>query len=277
MEPRSAERGNARWAPTIRDVKLASMEPRSAERGNLIKRNNDYRKGTASMEPRSAERGNRAGAGRYFGGTGASMEPRSAERGNNFLSCSSLRVSLVLQWSHAQPNVETCRSRSGFAGLPAEASMEPRSAERGNKQESRRFQRWECASMEPRSAERGNPFGCSFHTIRRLASMEPRSAERGNKPFAIGFSRHLQRFNGATLSRTWKPVLRYSPVSGNALQWSHAQPNVETSSGIADSSVQPGLQWSHAQPNVETRGMTYLNSAKKRASMEPRSAERGNA
>ncbi len=38
----------------------------------------------------------------------------------------------MLQWSHAQPNVETLDS-PGLPGVDREASMEPRSAERGNK------------------------------------------------------------------------------------------------------------------------------------------------
>ncbi len=41
--------------------------------------------------------------------------------------------------------------------------------------------------------------------------------------------RPTSRFNGATLSRTWK-LARHQDQHGNeiVLQWSHAQPNVET-------------------------------------------------
>ncbi len=58
--------------------------------------------------------------------------------------------------------------------------------------------------MEPRSAERGNVFRTRTVASRPTASMEPRSAERGN---------------GATEGAVFDP---------DALQWSHAQPNVET-------------------------------------------------
>ncbi len=85
------------------------------------------------------------------------------------------------------------------------------------------------------------------------------------------------------------------------LQWSHAQPNVETKGQQQIKLLQLALQWSHAQPNVETRmsrsqpfgcsfrfnGATLSRTWKlaeaarewareQGASMEPRSAERGN-
>ncbi len=111
-------------------------------------------------------------------------------------------------------------------------------------------------------------------------------------------------FNGATLSRTWKLTLNGERVSGvQRLQWSHAQPNVETllDEGLITedqvlqwSHAQPNvetewvedaitaaqkLQWSHAQPNVETRASQNLYTTRPLclASMEPRSAERGNS
>ena len=133
------------------------------------------------------------------------------------------------------------------------------------------------------------------------ASMEPRSAERGNTPHTLPAPHRQSCFNGATLSRTWKQVgvvcahdpneASMEPRSaerGNVkreienrymrelLQWSHAQPNVETPPKRAPIRWRFRLQWSHAQPNVETdlrhTGATRIVSA----SMEPRSAERGN-
>ncbi len=59
------------------------------------------------------------------------MEPRSAERGNVALSYRESVTASRLQWSHAQPNVET-GTVTKVAIVVISASMEPRSAERGN-------------------------------------------------------------------------------------------------------------------------------------------------
>ena len=132
--------------------------------------------------------------------------------------------------------------------------MEPRSAERGNRSRRLKADPLRAASMEPRSAERGNQtVHCVNYRVSR-ASMEPRSAERGNT--GCGEPQGIEKrrgFNGATLSRTWKPC-------GLAL--------------IA--TAQPMLQWSHAQPNVETSNEGDIAVMRADASMEPRSAERGN-
>ncbi len=135
--------------------------------------------------------------------------------------------------------------------------------------------------MEPRSVERGNqPVDDCSADSRKSASMEPRSVERGNT--ATQSSQHRARqelqwshaqsnvettlverlrpqrmssFNGATLSRTWKrESLTQSRISATMLQWSHAQSNVET-----------------------MRRDRQRRSTRTRASMEPRSVERGNA
>ncbi len=108
--------------------------------------------------------------------------------------------------------------------------------------------------MEPRSAERGNvELSPELHVVQH-ASMEPRSAERGNANWI---------------------ALRYEMCW--RLQWSHAQPNVETDLRRHDLQPGPALQWSHAQPNVETRDRDDRDDRAAPASMEPRSAERGNA
>ncbi len=133
--------------------------------------------------------------------------------------------------------------------------------------------------------------------------MEPRSAERGNNFARRLLSEFAICFNGATLSRTWKhlrqrsraPVERASMEPRSAergnrrrdrvlafdeeLQWSHAQPNVETARLRRSPSrrrVYMQLQWSHAQPNVETVENVHRFDSFQSASMEPRSAERGN-
>ena len=106
------------------------------------------------MEPRSAERGNVKHLIRRQAEMLASMEPRSAERGNELPP--HLAVDLnQLQWSHAQPNVETSTPPPAGA-VSGQASMEPRSAERGNGRDRSRLGADGYASMEPRSAERGN-------------------------------------------------------------------------------------------------------------------------
>ncbi len=132
--------------------------------------------------------------------------------------------------------------------------------------------------------------------------MEPRSAERGNTNPANPNFRAAYGFNGATLSRTWKHRItgQYYRTK-RSLQWSHAQPNVETSRRKArrpsnpHASMEPRsaergneaaeklgvhrtrmLQWSHAQPNVETLQARPAEVSRLGASMEPRSAERGN-
>src|SRR6266540_4166129 len=106
----------------------------------------------------------------------------------------------LLQWSHAQSNVET----------PARGDLRRRQG----------------ASMEPRSVERGNDSRASGPGRDPTASMEPRSVERGNPPVGRGAGGGEFSFNGATLSRTWK---QFKPKGitaiGTVLQWSHAQSN----------------------------------------------------
>src|ERR1043166_7797279 len=84
--------------------------------------------------------------------------------------------------------------------------------------------------------------------------MEPRPHERGNVESVEVAEEMAACFNGATSSRTWKPVSTGTGISGlTTLQWSHVLTNVETTT---------------ARP----RSRPY-----RRASMEPRLHERGNA
>ncbi len=86
---------------------------------------------------------------------------------------------ILLQWSHAQPNVET--------DTTYEQPL------RGNR-----------ASMEPRSAERGNHWRLagSFY---RLPGFNGATLSRTWKLVLKGGAYwQLRGFNGATLSRTWK-------------------------------------------------------------------------
>ena len=157
--------------------------------------------------------------------------------------------------------------------------MEPRSLERGNAWQE--IQDSLHGAMLQWSHVHSNVETESAAVIRgraKYASMEPRSLERGNddadrseggncllqwshvhsnvETFSFSTGRNLlsHRFNGATFTRTWKPRQETFKVRG-ACQ----------------------LQWSHVHSNVETAiGATHLVSVD-RASMEPRSLERGNA
>ncbi len=254
MEPRSAERGNF-WADFGAKIGLESFNGATLSR---------------TWKPRLR--------GFFARGSLASMEPRSAERGNGYFDACPASKFRALQWSHAQPNVETQKPGS-LLRLQSRASMEPRSAERGNK-----------ALTRTRRL--------------RLPSFNGATLSRTWKPSRRRrFRNACSSFNGATLSRTWKPRPAHQSSSeprasmeprsaerGNngqfwntlpiipALQWSHAQPNVETLLLVSDQ-VQYNLgfngatlsrtwkhpskrrfapslgrlQWSHAQPNVETK------------------------
>ena len=82
--------------------------------------------------------------------------------------------------------------------------------------------------------------------------MEPRSIERGNA--------------ARVFTSKSRPVL----------QWSHAQLSVETFTYPHGQHAYNQLQWSHAQLSVETCLWVALQVGDCRASMEPRSIERGN-
>ncbi len=109
----------------------------------------------------------------------ASMEPRSAERGNVRGVHSLMTGYVVLQWSHAQPNVETTRSMDtpvnwhSFNGATL----------------SRTWKRRECTS-NPRTARR-------LQWSHAQPNVETQALREGPGD-------GLYRFNGATLSRTWK-------------------------------------------------------------------------
>ncbi len=135
----------------------------------------------------------------------------------------------MLQWSHAQPNVETGTTLVEAA-------------------------RGYLASMEPRSAERGNEMWISI--LARNIALQWSHAQPNVETFKARkrSDKRANSFNGATLSRTWKPVGLYNfGLYSSGLQWSHAQPNVETFRRFGKQATARMLQWSHAQPNVETK------------------------
>jgi hypothetical protein len=130
--------------------------------------------------------------------------------------------------------------------------MGPRSINRGNGQRPRSGGADQQASMGPRSIERGNPVWKLWGVRSVQASMGPRSIERGN----AGVSPKI--------------------ISQFVLQWGRAQSSAEITP-IPDGIVQiQGLQWGRAQSSAEMRGDLRLLIAGSRASMGPRSIERGN-
>ncbi len=159
---------------------------------------------SASMEPRSAERGNKSSGTRSFSSLRASMEPRSAERGNACYSVQVCRLRKSLQWSHAQPNVETlaggtiARTTSlCFNGATLSRTWKLIIEHQGNQ--------WTPSFNGATLSRTWKRKSSVEHTCRRvIASMEPRSAERGNTLRSSRARTLPSCFNGATLSRTWK-------------------------------------------------------------------------
>src|SRR5919109_148081 len=84
--------------------------------------------------------------------------------------------------------------------------------------------------------------------------MEPRPHERGNIGTRLQFLAGGRCFNGATSSRTWKPLkLSTTQAEEYELQWSHVLTNVETWPCLTHSAPHgQTLQWSHVLTNVET-------------------------
>jgi len=85
-------------------------------------------------------------------------------------------------------------------------------------------------------------------------------------------------FNGATLSRTWKPLTIFTSSIVFAICFNGATLSRTWKLFIVDAVAagDVGLQWSHAQSNVETPKAGRKSAQPQSASMEPRSVERGN-
>ena len=156
------------------------------------------------MGPRSHERGNSALSAGWEWWSGASMGPRSHERGNVRNADSPDLITAELQWGRVLTNAETRYTPRDWDGAsmlqwgrvltnaetpPNESALHPR----------RR------ASMGPRSHERGNHPGVPWSPCLSSASMGPRSHERGNWRWSFRLARRRPRFNGAAFSRTRKP------------------------------------------------------------------------
>src|ERR1043166_2690044 len=108
--------------------------------------------------------------------------------------------------------------------------------------------------------------------------MEPRPHERGNVESVEVAEEMAACFNGATSSRTWKPVSTGTGISGlTTLQWSHVLTNVETTTARTRSRP---YRSASMEPRPHERGNQWLRATTRlprAASMEPRPHERGNA
>ena len=156
--------------------------------------------------------------------------------------------------------------------------MEPRPHERGNQRMRLLLREQLLASMEPRPHERGNKVAPPLKWQARielqwshvLTNVEtPVAARRGkSKPGC---------FNGATSSRTWKPVTRL-PTRGSLPASMEPRPhergnNTQNSKGELsnDASMEPRP---HERGNPCPRAR--MRPSDRAASMEPRPHERGN-
>ncbi len=179
---------------------------------------------------------------------------------------------VALQWSHAQPNVETYGAGPNIEILLA--SMEPRSAERGNTLRVYGVRSARAGFNGATLSRTWKPRGTgTAHAGYRYASMEPRSAERGNPCGASGAENCGLGFNGATLSRTWKHAADYLTAFLDEL--ASMEPRSAERGNLLAPATPHGraqLQWSHAQPNVETWSFAAQHAITPAASMEPRSA-----
>ena len=204
MEPRSVERGNAHFfiasvaAPCFNG---ATFCPTRKPLTGVIRHRRHRPRFNGATLSRTWKHAYRQPAERYP--LPASMGPRPVERGNQEEGSNLPQQPTLLQWGHAQSNVETTRA------------------------------------TRLRTARR------CFNGA-TLSRTWKRRGVRAGHPRTSGF-------NGATLSRTWKLAGAYAATTATlALQWSHAQSNVETVWLAWRSRSRAGLQWSHAQSNVET-------------------------
>src|SRR5579884_2767892 len=139
-------------------------------------------------------------------------------------------------------------------------------------------------------------------TERTIASMGPRSCERGNAPGARWARWNGRSFNGAALVRARKfaqsrpgclpehgfngaALVRARKWDGKGarvsfvawLQWGRARASAEITSENFNDIYHSELQWGRARASAEIRPRRGGASSEGRASMGPRSCERGNS
>ena len=104
--------------------------------------------------------------------------------------------------------------------------------------------------------------------------MGPRSRERGNLR-AYREHRAYSRFNGAALSERGNALTRTADRSSR-LQWGRALSSAEMPPGQESLRRSAMLQWGRALVSAEIAALVVTVSGIRRASMGPRSRERGN-
>ena len=228
------------------------MEPRPHERGNDQTKTFESRNTHASMEPRPHERGNMDCRDENLAALCASMEPRPHERGNEIVA----------------HQVEPVQRR--FNG--ATSSRTWKLPVSGPTRFSGCWLQWShvLTNVETLFTRRSpqNKF---------QASMEPRPHERGNEDCIEADSGRADRFNGATSSRTWKPVQeRPRPPNSNASM----EPRPHERGNLGRPPYWSGSIHASMEPRPHERGndchRRLCRHQQTTASMEPRPHERGN-
>ena len=184
---------------------------------------------------------------------------------------------MSLQWGRAQSSAEMLVQFWRITANANTASMGPRSIERGNFPVTfyKHFillLQWGRAQS---SAEiRGHRPG---RQGTHLASMGPRSIERGNCARRPNKWPNKSGFNGAALNRARKlGELGEHGGKRSLLQWGRAQSSAEMRPRWATSQGNSALQWGRAQSSAEMAAMGEVLRSHGKASMGPRSIERGN-
>ena len=211
------------------------------------------REEVASMEPRSFDRGGEGRASTPAPPVLASMEPRSFDRGGSPPRWSVLSV-LQLQWSRGLSTAEGARVRHRLAER-ADASMEPRSFDRGG---------------PSRPRQRVFPSSRSLQWSRGLSTAEGLSNLRGRSRYLVG----LQWSRGLSTAEGWRGQGRErrapSRFNGAAVfRPRRGRVVVRRGAGL------PRFNGAAVFRPRRAFGALRLCRADHRASMEPRSFDRG--
>ncbi len=207
------------------------------------------------------------------------MGPRSCERGNASESAGELRASCLLQWGRARASAEIPARRD--TGREARNCFNGAALVRARKLNPGEEQCRYCkgASMGPRSCERGNNryrltrcglCGCfnGAALVRARKCAVCRGAERGRVEASMG-PRSCERGN------QWQ-VIR-SGWSVTMLQWGRARASAEISLRRSAARVcQSGFNGAALVRARKCRPLYSCRMSRERASMGPRSCERGN-
>ncbi len=131
------------------------------------------------------------------------------------------------------------------------ASMEPRSFDRGKQRSATAGDTQITASMEPRSFDRGKDRFLYWQVVHVVASMEPRSFDRGKSKNDSAF------------------------LHDSGLQWSRDRLIAESQLRRLTKKATDALQWSRDRLIAESQANSSSTKYPRRASMEPRSFDRG--